>query len=64
MELTECLPEIFCIKEGESYKVFENTVEKDISYVNVLTPANISPSTLVLSETPHQKIKTTVECLI
>ena len=60
MELTECLPEIFCTREGELFKVFENEIERDLTYINILTPVtNVSPATLVLCETPHQKVKTT-----
>lgn len=60
MEFVDCLPEIFCIRDGESFKVFENEIERSLTYVNILTPViNVSPSTLFLCETPHQKVKTT-----
>ena len=60
MELSSCLPEIFCIREEELFKVFENTIEQSLTYVNVLTPVDkVSPATLILCETPHQKIMTT-----
>ena len=59
MELNSCLPEIFCIREKETFKVFENTIEQSLTYVNVLIPAQITPANLILCETPHQKIMVT-----
>jgi hypothetical protein len=60
MEEADCLPETFCIRDGETFKVFENIIEKTLTVVNVLIPVeNLHPATLVLAETPHQKIKAT-----
>jgi len=57
------LPEIFCIRENiKDFKVYENTIEESEETlnipINVLTPVSeITRTMLILTETPHQKIK-------
>jgi hypothetical protein len=67
MELKECLPELFCIREDFVYKVYENTIERffqtedfDGIPINVVTPVTqLSPFHVVMVKTPHQKLNHT-----
>jgi len=65
MNINNCFPEIFCVRQDDdSYKVYENIIYRSFQTLempaNVLTPVvNVTDITLFLSQTPHQKIKTT-----
>lgn len=64
MELEDCFPELFCIKEDNKYKIFENIIYKSFEtleiVVNIVIPLiNVTKCSLVISESLDQNIKST-----